>query len=268
MANNRSWLLGNLRRARYLFRLIRVTSNWPQVLQYRRRKDLLPPLRLRSGLVLHHGALDNPLLALSETFINRWYEIDATPPPNALMLDIGANIGAVSLFWAARWPSLRIHAYEPNPSAFATLQRNVEDNSLQDRVEVSRKAVGRGVGELELWVDVPTELSTGYLDESPSEGGRRLSVPMIGLDEVWHRVQKNEIWLLKIDVEGAEVDILEGASRAVLDGVANAIVEYHDNIYPGASTRCQRVLDAAGFDCRTLIHPWEEGIIYARRRAK
>jgi FkbM family methyltransferase len=261
-------LIGKLKGALDLCQIVRVTRDWQEVWRCRRGKQLLRPLRLRSGLVLNHGKLDNPLLLLNEVFIKRWYEIGAMPPVNANMVDIGANIGSVTLFWASIAPSLRIYAYEPNPSAFDTLTRNVDANSLRSRVDIFPEAVGRGRGELKLWVDVPTDLSTGYLETSPSEGGRRVSVPVIGLDEIWERINKAAIWLLKIDTEGAEVEILEGASESVLRATQNAIVEYHDNIYPGAYDRCRRALEAAGFECRVLVHPWSEGIIYARRGSK
>jgi Methyltransferase FkbM domain len=112
---------------------------------------------------------------------------------------------------------------------------------------------------------VNTTLSTAYLETSPSEGGRRIKVPMISLDDVWNRLEKRPIWLLKVDTEGAEGDILESASKAALAAVQNAIVEYHDNIVPGVSQRCYQVLTDAGFKWRTHVHPWKEGIIYATR---
>ena len=253
---------------RDLYRLIRATPDWRAVRSARQNGGtrVLPPLRLRNGLLIQHGPLDNPLLLLDEVFLSRWYGIDAEPPPGAVMADIGANIGGVSLYWAQRSPGLRIHAYEPNPSAHEVLQRNMSSNRLLDRIEAFSDAVGRHTGELDLWVDVPSELSTAYLEEPPVEGGRRLAVRMIGLDEVWDRLDRRPIWLLKIDTEGAEADTLEGASSEVLRATDNAIVEYHDNICPGASMRCRRVLEAAGFDLQWRVHPWDEGIIYARRK--
>jgi FkbM family methyltransferase len=250
-----------------LYRLIRATPDWRAVWGARRNGGghALPPLRLRNGLVIEHGPLDNPLLLLDEVFVNRWYGVDAVPPAGAVMVDIGANIGGVSLFWAQSSPGLRIHAYEPNPSAHRMLERNVGNNRLLGRVETFPEAVGRQDGELDLWVDVPSELSTAYLEEPPVEGGRRIAVPMIGLDELWERLDRRPIWLLKIDTEGAEADTLEGASPDVLCATQNAIVEYHDNICPEASTTCRRVLQAAGFDLRWRVHPWDEGIIYATR---
>ena len=53
---------------------------------------------------------------------------------------------------------------------------------------------------------------------------------MIGIDEIWNRLKKERIWLLKIDTKGAEVDILEGASKEVLSATQNAIIEYQ--IFP------------------------------------
>lgn len=76
---------------------------------------------------------------------------------------------------------------------------------------------------------------------------------MVALDEVWRRAGGGRIHMLKIDTEGAEVSILDGASDDVLRAVDNAAIEYHHNLVPGAFARYRAVLDA-------------EGIIYATRR--
>jgi FkbM family methyltransferase len=263
----RSWLRGKIQGLRFLLALIRLTVNWTAVWGSRRTKDQLPSLRFRNGLVLHHGPYDSPIVLFDEVFVKRWYDI-GPPPAHATMLDVGANIGSVSLFWSAQSPTLRIHAYEPNPAAFETLQRNVQGNQLQPRMTIFPDAVGRASGTLHLWVDVPTDLSTAYGDQSPIEGGRRIPVAMVGLDEAWQRMNRGPIWLLKVDTEGAEADILEGASRQLLDAVQCAIVETHDNLNPGALARCRKVLEDAGFTCRVRLHAWDEGMIYATRPSK
>ena len=265
MTKLRTKILGKFQGLRRLFTWMLAISNWPTVWKYQRDKGKLPPIRLRNGVVLNHGKFDSPLLLLDEVFLNRWYQIAERPPANAFMLDVGANIGAVTLFWVNRSPTLQVHCYEPNPAAFSTLGRNIGENGLQKRVRAFSEGMGRSAGTLRLWVDVPTDLSTGYQEESPAEGGRRVEVPVVGIDEAWKRLDRQPIWLLKIDTEGAEADILEGASRAFIGAVRNAIVEYHDNIVPGSLARCQKILEEAGFECRTLHHPWREGIIYASR---
>jgi hypothetical protein len=75
------------------------------------------------------------------------------------------------------------------------------------------------------------------------------------MKEACRRLDQRKIWLLKIDTESAEADILEGAP-ALLNATRTMIVEYHDNICPRASARCRRVLDAAGFRWRERVHPF------------
>jgi len=203
------------------------------------------------------------MLLFREIFVDRFYEnLDA--PPNAYILDVGANIGALTLLWATGRPDLRLHAYEPNPESYATLTRNVEANGLSNQVSIFPEAIGRTHGELELWVDIRTTFSTAY-GKAPFEGARKQRVPMISLDEAWERMGRNPIWMLKIDTEGAEGDILEGASDALLSSVTNACIEWHNNIVPGVFTRCRDRLAAAGFRFHTRNHPWDEGIFYASK---
>jgi FkbM family methyltransferase len=264
MNRMRQWLLNKLHGARTLGHFMRLLANWPTVWM-RRHKTPLPSLRFRNGLVMNHGKYDDPLLLLDEVFIRRLYDFKTDAPRDGIMLDVGANIGSVTQFFALESSTLQIHAYEPNPAAFEMLQRNIKDNHLEQRVAAFPEAVGRDSGDLSLWVDVNTTLSTAYMESSPGEGGRRIKVPMVSLDEVWQRLHQAPIWLLKIDTEGAEGDILEGTSKSTLRAVQNAIIEYHDNIVPGVSERCYRVLEASGFKWKTFVHPWKEGIIYASR---
>ena len=180
------------------------------------------------------------------------------------MLDIGANIGAVTLFWVEGRSDLRFHAYEPNPESYATLRKNVEANGISSQVCTYPDAIGGTRGQLDLWVDVPTTLATAY-GKAPVEGARKVAVPMITLDDAWDRIGRTPIWMLKIDTEGAEGDILEAASDAVLGSVQNACVEWHNNIVPGVYERCRKRLEDAGFSLHIRRHPWDEGIIFARR---
>lgn len=265
IGSTRQWLSNEWHGAIRLAHFVRLLSNWPAVWMCDRKKRPLPALRFRNGLTLNHGKYDDPLLLLDEAFIKRLYDFKAVAPRDGIMVDIGANIGSVTHFFTLACPTARIHAYEPNPAAFVMLQRNISDNHMGQKVAAFPEAVGRESGELSLWVDVNTTLSTAYMEVSPGEGGRRVNVPMVGLDEVWRRLAREPIWLLKIDTEGAEGDILEGASKSTLGAVQNAIIEYHDNIVPGVSERCHRVLASSGFRWRTLTHPWNEGIIYATR---
>lgn len=88
---------------------------------------------------------------------------------------------------------------------------------------------------------------------------------MVAFDQVWERLNREPIAMLKIDTEGGEVGILEGASDDALRAVNTAVIEYHDNLFPNAYERCRAVLDRAGFTCSVYRHPWDEGVITATR---
>ena len=229
-------------------------------------KRSIPPLKFRRGQTWYHGKDDQPLDLFREIYVDRFYE-RMSVPSGAVALDIGANIGAMSLFWAEDNPDLRCHAFEPNPTCYATLRQNIEANNLSSQVSTHPEAIGGASGTMDLWTNVPSTLSTAYGD-APREGAKRTTVPMVTLDEVWNRLHRPHIWMLKIDVEGAEADILEAASDEVLANVSNACIEWHDNIVPGAFERCRSRLTEAGFDLRIHHHPWDEGIILAQRPAE
>jgi FkbM family methyltransferase len=259
------WYAFKLHAVRTLYRMARHLSNWRVVWSLYRAQRPLPSLRFRSGLTLHHGQHDSPINVLHEIFGERQYTRHINGPLTGLMIDLGANIGAVTMDCALRSGSLRVHAYEPNPATNQVLRRNVDANGLSERVTIHNEAVGRERGELMIWTNMYSMMVTGYSDVSPQPGATATRVPLIDLNEVVRRAGGGPVELLKIDTEGAEADTLEGAAPATLEAISQVILEYHDSLCPDALTRCKTVLEGAGFRC--FVRPFNEsqGLIYARR---
>lgn len=255
-----------LKGAAVLLWYFRHTRNWREIWG-QRKTALTVPLKLRSGPTIWYGPRDKPFWLLKEMRNDAVYDLHGKPPAGAVIVDAGANIGMVATDFAVRYPMTQIFAYEPNPESFRSLQRNITGNGLEDRVAAYPSAVGRGPGVLSLWVDVLTILATGFSAEPPGGSGRKVEVPMIGLDQAWEQTGRKAIWLLKIDVEGAEAEILEGASSKTLAAVQHVIVEYHEYLVPGGAARCQRRLEQEGFSVRLVPDPARNtGMIYADRR--
>ncbi len=125
----------------------------------------------------------------------------------ALILDIGANCGAYTLPLAASCVAgSRIVAFEPNPRLANRLRQNIQLNCLQAFVEVEEVALGAKRHEGSLNLD-PDNLGRSSFRDVLS--GSSISVPVYPLlDFLPQSIKRYEIFLIKIDIEGSEDEVL------------------------------------------------------------
>lgn len=233
------------RRARLRTLVNEQLSNGTEVWEAHRKGVGLPPFHFRNGLVLLHGDGDAPLFLFFEIFANACYRRQLTDvQPDAPIVDIGANIGAFTLDCAARFPSVRIDAYEPNPRAFGMLKKNIAANRLEGRVRPFAEAVGRACGVLELWGSGSSITATSYPNMTDTLDPP-VPCPMVDLPTALSRAGGIAA-LVKLDAEGAEADVVEGG-RDVLRSVAQFVGEYHEHRVPDVVARCRSVFEQSGF---------------------
>jgi FkbM family methyltransferase len=128
-------------------------------------------------------------------------------------VDVGANQGIFTLMGATRNPELRVLAFEPNPRLHDLLRTNLALNQLADRVELSRAAVSDAPGTVQFEVPDSPFATHGRLASLGADAATTVEAEAVRLDDV---VGSRPVDLIKIDVEGAESLVLEGA-RATLD---------------------------------------------------
>jgi FkbM family methyltransferase len=244
--------------------MFRHLENWREVWAAYSAAQLLPPLHFRRGFVLNHGPADDPILLLHTVFAKSEYG-SLGAGRSAVLIDIGANIGSVVLDRVSRDRTVVVHAYEPNPSTFETLRRNVRENGLESRVELFNEAVTRQNGVVLLWSGDSSVLSS--TSAGAAVGGASVSVPTVSLDCAIRRTGAQHV-AVKIDAEGAEVEMLEAASPAALQTIDEVALEYHDSIVPDARARCTEVLERAGLVCHASPFNAHQGILTARRPRK
>ncbi len=120
-----------------------------------------------------------------------------------LAIDVGAFIGSHTI-WMAGMCGLRVVAIEPNPAAAAHLRANVEANGLSRFVRIVEAAAGKDAG-------------TGGL--ILAEGNHGKTKVMLGTGPIKvlpiDALKLTNVALVKIDVEGAEMDVLEGARLTI-----------------------------------------------------
>ncbi len=152
--------------------------------------------------------------------------------PGMVVLDVGAAKGAFTLYVGRLLGQTgHIHAFEPASYTFRRLQENVAQAGLGDIVTLNRAAVFKTDGQVTFNLFPPALSDWNTLGRPVmAEGQRRYSptssevVEAVTLDTYCRRQDIAHIDLLKIDVEGFEVEALEGAAEMLRAGRIGSIL--------------------------------------------
>jgi FkbM family methyltransferase len=137
----------------------------------------------------------------------------------ATVVDLGANVGLTTLFVAQTFPDARYVCVEPNPANAAVLRRNVA--WLGERAEVIEVVVTDHSGQIAF--DDARPSYDGHIAVSGQTGRM---VQCCTLDEIVTSCDLDRIDLIKIDIEGAEREVVR-SSAACLRKVKTIIIELH-----------------------------------------
>jgi len=136
------------------------------------------------------------------------------------ILDIGANIGNHTLFFFCECEIGYAHCFEPIESTRKLLKRNLEINDLLDKVEIHPVAVGEKPANAE--VDFYDSNNIGSTSLKVSQTGE---IPIVCIDNI--KFDKR-IDLIKIDVEGFELQVLKGCIRTISTHLPYLMIEIRD----------------------------------------
>ena len=158
-----------------------------------------------------------------------------TPPPR-FIVDAGANIGLISAFLATRFPEARIVALEIDPGNFEALRRNARPYPRVTPVHAGLWSLATT-----LTIANPDSGEWAYrAKEQPEEGEHRSdqSVPALTVADLMRQFDAREVDVLKVDIEGGELEVFGPAAEEWVDRVGLIAVELHERLVPG----CERVV--------------------------
>jgi FkbM family methyltransferase len=180
--------------------------------------------RREGAIVLRPATVDLDIFA--KVFLEREYSVPFPIRPRRIV-DAGAHIGMATRFFLQEYPESEIVAIEPLPANLSLLSRNCREHA---RVEILAGA---------LWGEAARLIGRNPSDESwahsvataPDGDG-----PITGftIPEILRRKGWDEIDLLKLDIEGAEIEVLATA-EPWLSKVRMIAIELHDRMRPGCS---------------------------------
>ncbi|WP_237561774.1 FkbM family methyltransferase [Flagellimonas algicola] len=164
--------------------------------------------------------------------------------------DIGANIGYYSVLGCKANPDLRVRAFEPSDGAKTYLQSNVEHNQINSQVVVEPLALSNFKGEIEFHqivnpkfpniANLSGEHNIGTKKNLPS---KKVRVKTLRMDDYASNIES--IDLMKIDTEGAEVEILKGGLDTIKKYQPIIICE---TLFNKNEAEIEAVLGALGYE--------------------
>lgn len=140
--------------------------------------------------------------------------------------DVGANIGDTVRVFHRLFPAAAIHAFEPNPTVF---------NNLKTRCKHIKSIVlnNVGVGDIDGNLTLNRHKNSGATsfkdpntETNPLYNSKiidKIDVPVITLESYFENSKQHSIDLLKIDVEGFEMEVLKGISSVILENKVKII---------------------------------------------
>jgi FkbM family methyltransferase len=139
--------------------------------------------------------------------------------PGDLSIDAGANLGYMSLIAAVRSGAAgRVMAFEPNPQVAKWLRKNIEQAREQYElapVELHATALGAVAGTATLVVPDMSAANDGlaHIVDSNRQDGVGAHVVQVGVETVDRLVGMQPVGVMKVDVEGYEQQVLDGAAQ-------------------------------------------------------
>lgn len=198
-----------------------------------------------SAAVVHLRMPSTDVTTFRQVILFEEYALDSREPPE-VVVDAGANVGLASVYFASRYPSARIVAIEPATENFRLLQQNV---AAFPNVRAVQAALWNEDTEIDL-LD-PGLGASGFVTGAGAVGEHRERVAALTLGSILDRFELDRVDLLKVDIEGAELEVFQQAA-AWIDRVDAIAIELHDRIKPG----CEQVFRNA---TKAFDQSWQQG---------
>ena len=143
-------------------------------------------------------------------------------------IDLGANIGYTTLSMLKHIDSGYVYAIEPDPRNFTLLERNILKNKFGDKCELASAAVSDVNGEMDFWLSDSSNVSSVHKTKNSSE---KIKVNSYTLGKFLE--DRRFPNFIKMDVEGHEVQILNGALKYFNEneGDIRILMEVHPTFY-------------------------------------
>ena len=162
-----------------------------------------------------------------DTFLQKQVDFIVLDNPK-IIVDAGANIGTTAIVFAQKYPSAQIYALEPEPHTFNLLKTNCHQYTNINCIHCALVGTDRSV---------TLSGNTGHywgFSVRDNPGKQENTVQGLSLESIISQNNIGQIDLLKVDIEGGELELLNHADNW-LRYVKSILIELHENIAPQAT---------------------------------
>lgn len=162
------------------------------------------------NLIFKYNNIDSAKQTISEIFDDEIYKF-ISDKPEPIIIDAGSNIGVAMLYFKHLYPSSKILCFEPDPNAYKALLMNIEQNNIKD-VETVHAALSKVEGSIGFYGQInmvsPDARGNSIIQSWGLQRAvsNKISIPSVLLSSYI----TGEIDFLKLDIEGAEQQVIEG----------------------------------------------------------
>ena len=191
-------------------------------------------------------AQTSDVAVFGQIFVGREYDHPDLPKSVYTIVDLGANIGLATVFFAMKYPQAEILSVEPDPANFSQLLKNT--TALGDRVKAREVAVWNKDGYVSLINEDSEgrEVDAWAIQVSEQEGRQAnagaAQVPCRSVLSLISDVKFDHIDILKVDIEGGELDLFSSDASKWLSRTSMVIIETHDRFRPGSEAAVRDAL--------------------------
>jgi FkbM family methyltransferase len=139
--------------------------------------------------------------------------------PGNIAIDIGAHIGVFSFFLARQvGKEGKVYSFEPAPFTFKILQKTIKFNGLENIVDARQQVVSNTHSDVTFYIYKSSSISNANsisVQNNPGIHVKPIRVAAVVLDDFMSDVNFKNLSFIKIDAEGAELEILKGGARLI-----------------------------------------------------
>jgi FkbM family methyltransferase len=212
-------------------------KEWLRLFDYFKDENLKYPTEVKAigyNWQVHHGAAF--LNQFESIFVDQIYQFNCESK-TPIIIDCGANMGTSVLYFKWLFKNAKVYAFEPDKQIFDVLQYNVSNNKLND-VHLANKAVW--IDDQDMFFNANNAQSGKLIQDASS-----IKVKCVRLKTFMQDVK--QIDFLKLDIEGAELPVLQDISNE-LHRVKHLFIEYHSVAdQPQKLSQLLHILEKEGF---------------------